>query len=99
MIYDRFTCPDAPLEPPEEEEDNTPYCVECGSPHELTYRDKADGTVYGCENCIQKLVSSDTYPHFIDCPACKSEAVYLYMDRSTGKIVGCEECVEVEDAE
>ena len=103
QIDDRFTCPDAPLSPPEEEEDTTPYCRNCGEPHSYTYRDRADGTVYGCEYCIIQLVAAETEyidgTEYIDCPECKSEAERVYMDCSSGKIVGCDNCVEVVDAE
>lgn len=96
-IYDRFTCPDAPLSPPEEDADTTPYCRSCGAPHKITYRDNANGTVYGCEYCIIELQAVNG--EYIDCPRCKSEAERVYMDRSTGEIVGCDACVEVVNAD
>jgi ribosomal protein L37AE/L43A len=101
MEYNHLNFPDLlPLSPPEEEEDMRHRCRCCGELNKITYRDRGDSTVYGCEHCIVELVGSDTtYPYFIDCPTCKSEAVYLFMDRSSGKIVGCDSCVEVVGAE
>ena len=95
-IYDRFTCPEPSLSPPEEEEDTTSYCQCCGRRNLLSYRYRDDKTEVGCEHCITEL--APTGPFFrdsVDCPECKSEAEKVYMDRSSGKIIGCDSCIEV----
>ena len=52
-IYDRFTCPDAPLSPPEEPAEE-PLCPRCGEYAALYYCD-VDGEIIGCEYCLQPV--------------------------------------------
>ena len=57
-IYDRFTCPDAPLSPPEEPEEN--FCPRCGARADIYYCD-ADGRLVGCEECLQPTPANQLY--------------------------------------
>lgn len=56
-IYDRFTCPDAPLVPPENPVDEI-LCPRCGVCAALYYCD-VDGEIVGCEECLQPVWANE----------------------------------------
>ena len=56
MIYDRFTCPDAPLTPPEDGIDleHLPRCPVCGEVCETIYLNCYNEPV-GCDGCLTQV--------------------------------------------
>lgn len=91
MIYDRFTCPEPRLDPPEYDE---PHCPVCGEVCETIYRQY--GEIIGCSSCISSVPDYDLAT--VQCPNCGSVADAYYVIDATHEIVGCDQCVDVRDA-